>query len=313
MTSKVRTVNFLPQIFQTSTNKQLLAATLDQLVQNPEFRRVQGYIGDKIGVGVNPKDSYVTEPTKQRADYQLAPCVVSLVPETDDINTAITYPGINDSIAVQGGIVDNADRLYKSDYYSWDPFVEFDMVANYSQYYWLPEGPPAVSVSATDIPTIDTFYVTRENGVYKFDKVAGNNPRLTLARGGSYKFIIDQTYREAVTYNVSTNDDIPDSAYVIDFLDNPELTLERGGTYYFNLNMPSLKYPFYIKTEPTLGFGAAYNNGVYRNGAVQGQVIFVVPDNAPDELYYTCATQRNLGGKIHVVDAAPGDGPGFWI
>jgi hypothetical protein len=40
-----RTVDFLPPIFQTSTNRQFLAATLDQLVQEPEFKKTQGYVG----------------------------------------------------------------------------------------------------------------------------------------------------------------------------------------------------------------------------------------------------------------------------
>jgi NDP-sugar pyrophosphorylase family protein len=39
---------------------------------------------------------------------------------------AITYPGINDGLATQGAYTNNADRLYTSDYYTWDPFVDFD-------------------------------------------------------------------------------------------------------------------------------------------------------------------------------------------
>ena len=39
-----KSIDFLPPIFQTSTNKQFLAATLDQLVQEPEFKKTQGFI-----------------------------------------------------------------------------------------------------------------------------------------------------------------------------------------------------------------------------------------------------------------------------
>ena len=63
-----RTVDFLPPIFQTSTNRQFLAATLDQLVQEPEFKKTQGYVGRRVGPGVNPNDSYVIEPTAERAN-----------------------------------------------------------------------------------------------------------------------------------------------------------------------------------------------------------------------------------------------------
>ena len=159
--ARTRSVDFLPPIFQTSTNKQFLAATLDQLVQEPQFKKTQGFVGRSVGPGVNPNDYYVIEPTDIRANYQLEPGVISLVPDTNEISDAITYPGIGDAIGRQGGITDNAARLYTSEYYSWDPVINFDKFSNYSQYYWLSAGPLAVDVSATTIPTTDTFDVTR--------------------------------------------------------------------------------------------------------------------------------------------------------
>ena len=76
MTTRVRTLNFLPEIFQTKTNTEFLSATLDQLVNPPIIKKIQGYIGSKVGYGVNANDYYVTEPTKTRTDYQLDPGVV---------------------------------------------------------------------------------------------------------------------------------------------------------------------------------------------------------------------------------------------
>ena len=150
----VRTVDFLPEIFQTETNKQFLAATLDQLVQEPKFKKTQGFIGRTMGPGVNPNDKYVIEPNQTRANYQLEPGVISLVPDTDKIKNAITYPGINDAIGFQGGNQNRPDQLYSSEYYTWDPFLEFDSFINFSQYFWLPEGPAAVDVSATGVPSM---------------------------------------------------------------------------------------------------------------------------------------------------------------
>ena len=37
--ANTRTVDFLPEIFQTTANKQFLNATLDQLVQEPTFKK----------------------------------------------------------------------------------------------------------------------------------------------------------------------------------------------------------------------------------------------------------------------------------
>jgi len=80
--ARTRTVDFLPPIFQTTTNKQFLAATLDQLVQEPQFKKTQGFVGRHVGPGVNPNDYYVIEPTATRANYQLEPGVISLTPDT---------------------------------------------------------------------------------------------------------------------------------------------------------------------------------------------------------------------------------------
>ena len=190
----IRTVDFLPDIFQTSPNKQFLNATLDQLVQEPAFKKIQGYVGRRVGPGVNPNDYYVLEPNDTRANYQLEPGVISLDPaKTTQIKDAITYPGITDALAVQGAITNNSDRLYTSEYYTWDPFVSFDKFVNYSQYYWLPGGPNTVDVFATAIPLTDNFTVTRTTNAYEFSGVTGTNPIITLVRGGNYTFDVNQT------------------------------------------------------------------------------------------------------------------------
>jgi hypothetical protein len=187
-----KSVDFLPPIFQTSTNKQFLSATLDQLVQEPEFKKTQGFVGRHVGPGVNPNDYYVIEPTAARANYQLEPGVISLVPDTNTIQDAVTYPGITDAIGRQGGFTNNSSRLYTSDYYTWDPFVNFDKFTNYSQYYWLPGGPISVGVSGTTIPTTATYGVTRADTYYEFSSLRGENPVITLVRGGTYEFAVNQ-------------------------------------------------------------------------------------------------------------------------
>jgi len=138
--ARIRTLNFLPEIFQTPTNSQFLSATLDRLVSNPSSTRVQGYVGSKFGSGINALDYYVTEPTKTRADYQLEPSVVFTKAEEEIANDFITYPGIIDSLKQQGAITNNNDRLFNSQIYSWDSFTNLDKLVNYYEYYWLPIG-----------------------------------------------------------------------------------------------------------------------------------------------------------------------------
>ena len=297
--ARVRTVDFLPEIFQTPVNRQFLSATLDQLVQEPQFKKTQGYVGRKIGPGVNPQDRYVIEPTKSRNDYQLEPGVVEINPDdSKEIFDAITYPGITDALKLQGADVSKADRLYTSEYYAFDPFVDFDKFTNFAQYYWLPGGPLSVDVSATTVPLTDDFTVTRANGVYTFSGVSGDNPVLTLVRGGNYNFNVAQNATETVNFRV-TNSGI--SSYTIDYQPNPTLTLVRGNTYVFTLSLTGI-FPFYIKTIASLGNINTYDTGVLRNGATTGTITFTVPQDAPDTLYYASSTEYNMRGQINIVD-----------
>lgn len=307
--ARVRSVDFLPEIFQTPVNRQFLAATLDQLIQEPKFQKTQGFVGRRVGPGVNPEDRYVIEPTKTRNDYQLEPGVVGLEPGTNNINDVITYPGINDALRLQGAYTNNSDRLYTSEYYAWDPFVDFDKFVNYQQYYWLPSGPLDVDVSSSTVLSTDNFVVTRANGTYTFSGVAGTNPALTLVRGGSYTFQVAQNDKQNINFRVQ-NRGI--SAYLINYEPNPTLTLVRGNTYTFTLSLTGL-FPFFIKTLPSLGNINTYDSGVTNNGASIGTVTFVVPQDAPDVLYYSSATQLNMRGTMNIIDATSGTGPGFWI
>lgn len=187
-----RTVDLLPEIFRTNTNKKFLSATLDQLIQEPNLKRTQGYVGRRVGPGVNPADRYVVEPTPTRTDYQLEPGVVFLDNNTQKAKDAITYPGMIDSLALQGGYTNRQDRLFESQYYTWDPFVDFDKFNNYSQYYWLAAGPDSVYVGTNDIPLEDNITVTRNEFSYKFSGYPVINPIITLVRGGNYTFSVDQ-------------------------------------------------------------------------------------------------------------------------
>jgi len=310
MATNIRSVNFLPEIFQTPVNSQFLSATLDQLIQEPQYKKTQGFIGQKVGPGVNPADNYVLESTADRTNYQLEPGVVSLNPSTGEVDDVITYPGIIDAIRTEGGIVDKTDRLFESEYYTWDPFVDFDKFSNYSQYYWLPAGPDAVNVSATSIPPTQTFTVTRTNNAYSISGYTGLNPTINLVRNGHYKFNIAQNSKETIQYRVinkgTTYWSIDNQA------NNPTMTLVRGNTYIWNL-VQDASLAFYIKTAESIGLTDVWSEGVTNNGITQGLVTFTVPYDAPDTLYYCNDSEYNLRGTLNIIDATADNGPKFWI
>ena len=115
-TTRTRTVDMLPQIFQTSTNKKFLNATLDQITQKSALEKIQGFIGRRqgIGVGLTENDNYLAEPDTVRSNYQLEPSVIyNGADNTDQINSVITYPGILDALKLNEGTTVRHDRLFE--------------------------------------------------------------------------------------------------------------------------------------------------------------------------------------------------------
>ena len=193
MARYTRTLDLLPEIFQTETNEKFLNATLDQIVQRPQLRRVEGFVGRRTGLGVSGKDSYVLEQDQERAAYQLEPTITYKKTNSKETHDFLTYPGIVDALQVAGANVQRHDRLFDAEYYSWDPFVDYDKHVNFSQYYWLPGGPDSVDVGATEISLTDEYDVTRNEFDYSLSGQAGTNPTITVVRGGNYKFNVQQT------------------------------------------------------------------------------------------------------------------------
>lgn len=83
--------------------------------------------------------------------------------------------------------------------------------------------------------------------------------------------------------------------------ENPTLELTRGEEYIFEIKAEG--HPFWIKTSMTRGLDDQYNEGVYNNGAQDARILFRVPDNAPDTLYYACQFHESMQGVINIVDA----------
>jgi hypothetical protein len=88
------------------------------------------------------------------------------------------------------------------------------------------------------------------------------------------------------------------SAYSINGAQNPTLTLTRGATYTFSVN--ALGHPFFIRTQRVTGTGSTFDTGVTNNGAQSGTLTFVVPQAAPNALFYNCQFHSSMGGTINI-------------
>lgn len=191
--TNTKTLNFLPIVFRSDTNDKFLSATLDQLVNEPNLTKLYGYIGRKFAPTYKSGDSYITETTNNRKNYQLEPSIV-VRNEQKEITFFSSYSDLLSKISHYGGIVNDHSRLFDSEYYSYDPLISFDKLVNFSQYYWLENGPDPVAVNTSGVQLTQTFVVTRDtnNGNYVYSSDGQTIKVLTLARGGIYKFIVDQ-------------------------------------------------------------------------------------------------------------------------
>ena len=80
---------------------------------------------------------------------------------------------------------------------------------------------------------------------------------------------------------------------------DPTLYLIRGQTYKFTNNMGA--HPFRIQTTANGAAGTAYSNGITNNNVSNGTLIFDVPMEAPDVLYYQCTAHSGMGNTINIV------------
>jgi hypothetical protein len=88
-------------------------------------------------------------------------------------------------------------------------------------------------------------------------------------------------------------------SYTINGSTNPTFTFIRGQRYVINVSATG--HPFWIQTVAgAYSSGNIYNTGVTNNGAQSGTIIFEVPYDAPNNLYYVCQYHSSMAGSITV-------------
>jgi len=213
MVAQVRTIDFLPEIFKTTPNDNFLSATLDQLVQQQDLEKLQGYIGRRFQYGLTPNSYYIPEINKTRTDYQLEPAIIFKRNDTNRALDFISYPEIIDALKLQGAPVTNNSLLFDNQFYSWDSFADLDKLSNYSQYYWLPFGPDVVNIEPLPVNLTSFFDVQSQTNEFTFVQdnfqIEEFNPTITLLRGGTYYFNVDQTSQFWIQTVLGTSGTIP--------------------------------------------------------------------------------------------------------
>ena len=157
----------------------------------------------------------------------------------------------------------------------------------------------AVVEYGMDIKTLPLLSETDPNSSSAADPVDGND-----GNDGTGTTIVDPTPVISRSYNVVVVDTGTQNKYFINGVESPTLELVRGESYQFEFN--TIGHPLwfqYTDNANTYSDIDKYVLGMSSIATEVGTMIFTVPDDAPDVLYYRCQFHSGMGGMVTITNS----------
>ena len=303
-----KSIDFLPTTFRTDANDKFLSGVVDPFIQPGALDKLSGYIGKRYGKTFNGNDVYLDTDQTLRSRYQLEPGVT--VEKDQNLQKFYDYLDFKNMIKFFGNDIDRDDKITYQEHYSWNPPIDWDKFINYSEYYWVPSGPPAVFVQGQSQSIQSTYKVNQGIGSSWVLTPDGqtNNPTITLYRGQTYKFDINSPGEPFV---LRTNYDTGSLNY------DPLITYFPGDLAVYNGQLWRAKQEISPLDGSSIDIDSQdwelidssasqasliYNQGVTNNSIEVGTLTFEVPQNSPDVIYYQSATDPNRLGRFIIAD-----------
>ena len=307
---KRTSVQHLPRYFRTPANKKFLSSTLDQLIQPGEVEKISSYFGRNDAKARTADDSYISDVSSDRQNYQLEPALVI----KDDFDNVSFYKDYNDYInqlRAFGNTNTNHSLINAQEYYSWNPHIDWDKFVNFREYYWLPSGPQVLPIYGQTKEVSSTFKVSIEenddNVAYKFTPTGlTQNPTLKLYKGQTYIFEVDTPgYPIAFSTNRSFT---PGQAIVTETVEGVIAPGQFEAELY---DFDGYDTGEYI-VQPVEGGIEGFTEGdnistLYTDGVEastvwveKGTIKFTVPLDAPNRLFYISKDDVNTSGLINI-------------
>lgn len=205
---KRRVIKQLPSVHQTETLQKFFGSTVDHLFDPGKGKPINGYVGQKPLWYDPDQDYYLEEGTDNRTFYQLEASMVSKNTE-GQLTDLLPYPDLINQLRFQGALVNNHNRLFSQDFYTWCPPIDLDKIVNFRQYVWLP---------IDDVAPTSTFDVDAEGWLLNDGSPAPTSgPFAGLSRylGG---FAGTPTGEQVVSRSFTLNSNNTSAVIAFDFL-----------------------------------------------------------------------------------------------
>ena len=271
--------NLLPRYFRTETNSKFIQSTIDSMISEGVVEKLDAYVGRRNSPSTVVTDNFLPDISADRENYQFESSIV-YKDDLDNVDFFATYNDYMGMVKTFKGASANHSALNSQQSYSWDPQIDWDKFTNFREYFWLPLGPEPVGIAGRTRNTTSVYNIVLgqddqvESYLFTPDGIT-KNPSLKLYKGQTYEFVIDCPGQP---FSIASN---------IAFVDNDPLlqvdaenvsTLYNTGITKYKVNEEGT----YIETQDDF--------------IEQGKIVFVVPDEVPDTLFYLSQNDANITG-----------------
>lgn len=175
--------------------RKFFAATADHLFQPERVEYLNGYIGRKPTYYKPDSDIYVSESSGARTNYQLEATSVVRDVENADITHMMFYEDLINRLRSQGALVNDHNRLFEQEYYSFGLPIDIDKWLNFTNYVWLePDYDVVTFLDQTSVESIQgaAAYTYIGRWFANIDPSTINTGSVPLVDGNRYAFVGDQ-------------------------------------------------------------------------------------------------------------------------
>jgi len=129
--NKRSSASLLPRYFRTDTNKKFLGATLDQLTTPGVAEKINGYVGTRVAKAAKITDSYLSDVSADRENYQFEPFAV-VKDNLGNVTFDADYLDYIGQLTNFGANTENHSTLSEQEFDAWDPHIDFDKFTNFN-------------------------------------------------------------------------------------------------------------------------------------------------------------------------------------